>query len=34
VTLWDIRFQGERVVYEMGTQEVYVPYTGLSPSQV
>lgn len=33
VTLWDIRFQGERIVYEMGTQEVYVPYSGRSPAQ-
>jgi hypothetical protein len=34
VSLWDIRFKGERIVYEIGTQEVYVPYSGRSAAQV
>ena len=31
--LWDIRFQGDRIVYEVAMQELLAPYTGYGPFQ-
>lgn len=32
--VWDVRFGGERVAYEISLQEAMVSYGGATPSQV
>lgn len=33
ITLWDIRFRGERIIYELGLQEALAHYAGDDPQQ-
>ena len=32
--LWDIRFLGERIVYELSLQEILASYSGITPATV
>ena len=34
IRIWDVRFGGERIAYEIALQEAMISYGGATPSQV